>query len=424
MIVYDPQIRISPGMQTSIISYIFLRVLFTKVFIPERPYSQQVLFTTGFIPNRFYSLFTIYTVSYMIGFMKTFKAEKKSNGKKLVHVICAEFPDAKPSVILKALQNKDIRVNGQKTKTDDFVFIGDEISVYVSDDLLFNKSDSVKEKADGSPQTQTSSADAKSQTSSRSSTGKSTSSNDSRPPYTVVYQDENILVINKSPHIAVHPGESTVGPTLIELIRKDTNNSEITLCHRIDMNTGGLILLARNKKALAGVIAALKEDKIRKRYRLLVRGIPDVGEPVVCYDGIKMKEIKSFLEKPPGKADVYIHDEAKEGDLDITTRYRILEIFKGVGPQGEDVTELEAELVTGRTHQIRAHFAHIGHPLLGDGKYGRNAYNRHFKGKSGKLTHQQLFSTSLHFVDIQKPVMLSYLSNRIFKIKPDYDIEL
>lgn len=390
----------------------------------------------------------------MIGFMKTFKVEKKSNGKKLVHVICAEFPDAKPSVVLRALQNKDIRVNGQKTKTDDLVFIGDEIAVYISDELLLNNNSSIKETADGKPQTtdsQTGTAGLQSQanssghmsqsqtqtddklsqsasnratSTSSSATRRSASSHDSRPPYTVVYQDENILVINKSPHIAVHPGESTVGPTLIELIRRDTNNSEITLCHRIDMNTGGLILLARNKKALAGVIAALKEDKIRKRYRLLVRGIPDVGDPIVCYDGIKMKEIKSFLEKPPGKADVYIHDEAKEGDLEIITRYRILEIFKGVGPQGEDVTELEAELVTGRTHQIRAHFAHIGHPLLGDGKYGRNAYNKHFKGKNGKLTHQQLFSTSLHFVDIQKPVMLSYLSNRIFKIKPDYDIEL
>lgn len=360
----------------------------------------------------------------MIGFMKTFIIEKKSNGKKLVHAICAEFPDAKPSIILKALQNKDIRVNGQKIKTDDPVFIGDEISVYISDELLLNKSVSAKEPTDGKSIAEASTGDSKSQVTSRNVSGKNSSYTDSRPPYSVVYQDENILVINKSPHIAVHPGESTVGPTLIELIRRDTNNNEITLCHRIDMNTGGLILLARNKKALAGVIAALKEDKIRKRYRLLVRGIPDVGDPVVCYDGIKMKEIKSFLEKPPGKADVYIHDEAKEGDLEIITRYRILEIFKGVGPAGEDVTELEAELVTGRTHQIRAHFAHIGHPLLGDGKYGRNAYNRHFQGKSGKLTHQQLFSTSLHFVDIQKPVMLSYLSNRIFKIKPDYDIEL
>jgi len=328
--------------------------------------------------------------------MKTFITNEKTLGKHLVRAICTEFPKVGVSHVQKALKNKDIRVNGKRVKVDDIVCQGDEISVYLADEILegTDAASVAKEKADLP----------------------------SSPMYTIPYQDENILVVNKRPGIAVHPGENTEGVSLIEQIRQDLGNNEITLCHRIDMNTGGLLLLARNKNALAGVIRAMEEKQISKRYRCLLRGIPDQGDPVVCEDGTKMKELTAFLEKPDGKGDVYIHDEAKEGDLPIITRYHILSIYKGVGPDGEDVSELEVELVTGRTHQIRAHFAHIGHPLLGDGKYGRNTYNRFFEPKKGKLKYQQLYATSLHFGLLPKGGLLSYLSNRTFSITPGYDI--
>lgn len=328
--------------------------------------------------------------------MKTFKVNEKTQGKRLVRAICTEFPKVNVSYVQKALKNKDIRIDGKRVKSDEIVCQGEEISVFISDEILdgLDAGSKTKEKADRK----------------------------SAPMYSIVYQDENIIVINKRPGIAVHPGENTDGISLIELIRQDLGNNEITLCHRIDMNTGGLLLLARNKHALAGVIHAMDEKLISKRYRCLVRGIPDQGESIVCEDGIKMKEMTSYLEKPTGKGDVYIHDEPKDGDLNIITRYRVLNMYKGVGPDAEDVSELEVELVTGRTHQIRAHFAHIGHPLLGDGKYGRNAYNRFFEARKGKLKYQQLYATNLHFGVLPKGELLAYLSNKTFTITPHYDI--
>lgn len=330
--------------------------------------------------------------------MKTFIINEKTQGKRLVRAICTEFPKVSVLHVQKALKNKDVRINGKRTKLDEIVCNGDEIAVYLSDEILDGTSD-------------------------QGNTQKKPEQK-SVPYYNIVYQDENILVVNKRPGIAVHPGENTEGLSLIELVRRDLGNDEITLCHRIDMNTGGLLLLARNKTALAGAIRALENKLVSKRYRCLVRGIPDAGDPILCDDGTPMKEITSHLEKSSGKGDVYIHDEPKEGDLDIVTRYRILHIFKGAGPDEEDVSELEVELVTGRTHQIRAHFAHLGHPLLGDGKYGRNAYNRFFEAKKGKLKYQQLYATTLQFKLIPKGDILAYLSNRAFRINPAYDVIL
>ena len=220
--------------------------------------------------------------------MKTFKVSEKTQGKRLVRAVCTEFPKVPASQVQKALKNKDLRINGKRAKADEIVCQGDEISVYLPDEILegTDAAHIAKEKAD----------------------------HPSASMYSIPYQDENILVINKRPGIAVHSGENTEGVSLIEQIRADLGNSEITLCHRIDMNTGGLLLLARNKKALAGVIRAMEDKQISKRYRCLVRGIPDQGDPVVCEDGTKMKELAAFLEKPSGKGDVYIHDEAKEGD--------------------------------------------------------------------------------------------------------------
>lgn len=328
--------------------------------------------------------------------MKTFIVNEKTQGKHVVRAICTEFPKVAVPLVQKALKNKDIRVNGKRVRSDDMLCQGDEVAVYLTDEILEGTSAQAK--------------------------AKETAVVDTVPMYSVVYQDENILIVNKRPGIPVHPGRNTEGTSLIEQVRKDAGNEEITLCHRIDMNTGGLLILARNKNALESVIHAMNEKLIGKRYRCLVRGIPDQGEDMVCDDGVKMKELTAFLEKPAGKGDVYIHDEAKEGDLSIITRYHILSIYKGVGPEQEDVCELEVELVTGRTHQIRAHFAHIGHPLLGDGKYGRNAYNRFFEGRKGKLKYQQLYSTSLHFGAIPRGDLLTYLSNRTFSITPRYDI--
>ena len=140
--------------------------------------------------------------------------------------------------------------------------------------------------------------------------------------------------------------------------------------------------------------------------------------------GTIYKEVKGYLEKTKsGK--VYIHDDKQPGDLDIATKYKILKTFKGVGPDGESVSDLELELVTGRTHQIRAQFAHLGHPVIGDGNYGRNKVNLHFETKDGrKVRYQQLFSCQIIFGRIPKNNMHVDVSGKTFKILPDYNIKL
>jgi 23S rRNA pseudouridine955/2504/2580 synthase len=190
------------------------------------------------------------------------------------------------------------------------------------------------------------------------------------------------------------------------------------------MNTGGLLLLAKNKESLEQAIRLFHEDRITKRYRCLVRGVPEMGTPCVCADDALMKELSAWLEKPP-RGNVFIHDEAGPDDLPITTRYRVLRVYKKAGPDGENVSELEVELVTGRTHQIRAHLAHLGHPILGDGNYGRNSYNRSFKTVNGGfLKRQQLFASSLIFSKIPRDNLHNGLSGRTFSIEPMYDTVL
>lgn len=323
--------------------------------------------------------------------MQSFTADSGADGKSLVRVILSQYPKLTSGQVYQALRRKDVRVNGQRRNADGPVASGDEIAVYLSDEVLAGEA------------------------------GRGTIRS-APPAYTIVYQDPLILIVNKRPGITVHlaAGPKEQGTVLIDQIRADLQEPDIELCHRLDRQTGGLMVLARKPAALQAVRDLMQSDLLVKRYRCLVRGIPDQGTPVVCHDQTAMLELSGWLEKDSGRSDVYIHDQKESGDLPIITRYRVLRTFPEAGPDGEAVSELEVELVTGRTHQIRAHFAHIGHPLLGDGKYGRNSYNRFFRSASGALNRQQLYSTQLMFSP-QSKGPLTYLAGRTFTIEPTYD---
>lgn len=316
--------------------------------------------------------------------MKSFIVDNSLNGEHVVKACTVNFPSLAKADLYKALKHKDIRIDGKKVSADVKVLAGQEVQVWLPDSLFGG----VKAKRDYSGD------------------------------YSVVAQTDGMLIVNKRQGLPVHSGKTT-GDNLIDIVRQSAGNKNAELVHRIDMNTGGILMIAKNKEYLEDAVKLFKEEKVTKRYRCLVVGkIPaDLGEAVVASDEALMSEVSAYLEKTRS-GEVYIHDKKQEGDLPITTRYRVLGYHDGF-------SEIECELVTGRTHQIRAQFAHLGYPILGDGNYGRNQVNLCFTAKDGgRIKHQQLWSTSLLFGRISEDNKHRELSGRKFSIEPRYEVEL
>lgn len=319
--------------------------------------------------------------------MRSFIVNGSQSGEHVVKACTMEFNSLKSSDLYRALKHKDIRIDGKKVSADITVYEGQEIQVWLPDSLFDVKVEKPREKS-------------------------------LMDDYRVVAQTDDLLILNKRQGLPVHSGKTTED-NLIDIVRRQSKFKDAELVHRIDMNTGGLIMVAKNKAALEDAVALFRKDLVIKRYRCLVVGrIPsDLGEPVVCTDEALMSEVNAFLEKTKSGA-VYIHDERKDRDLPISTRYRVLGYHQGF-------SEIECELITGRTHQIRAQFAHLGYPILGDGNYGRNQINLGFRNKDGgKIRYQQLWSTSLIFGKIPMDNMHHELSGRRFSIEPSYEVEL
>ena len=167
-------------------------------------------------------------------------------------------------------------------------------------------------------------------------------------------------------------------------------------CHRLDRNTSGLILFAKNEPSLNILLDKFKHHEIEKHYLALVYGIPKK----------KSDKLVSYLFKDSSKSLVYISDIPKKGYQKIITSYSLIDSFNN------NTSILDVEIETGRTHQIRAHLAHIGLPIIGDGKYGINEINKKFKSKT-----QKLVSYKIKFVFNSDSKNLNYLNGREFEIK-------
>ncbi len=282
--------------------------------------------------------------------------DEKGNNKKIVSYLQSKFNKLPQNAIFKALRNKDIKINGVRIKDNVTLELGDEIEIYIVDDIIYGKISKFEV-------------------------------NESN----IVYEDENIIIYNKPQNIEVQGVKDELG--LEKALKTTFNYSFLKACHRLDRNTSGLVIFAKNKESEEIMLQMIKERAVQKFYKALVYGIPKN----------KSMTLKAFLFKDSKNSKVIISDQKLKGYQEIITKYKLIESFK------DNTSILEIELVTGRTHQIRAHLAHIGFPIIGDGKYGSNKINKQFNKK-----YQELMSYKIIFEKAYGK--LSYLQGKIIKI--------
>jgi 23S rRNA pseudouridine955/2504/2580 synthase len=334
--------------------------------------------------------------------LKEIIVDNEKGNIKLTAFLKQNFKDMPVSAIHKAIRERDIKVNGKRVKGDYTVLPGDLLQIYIPDNILYGlpRSAPIPENYPYS-----------------NCNGNSNSNSSTNPGvplgngFSIVYEDSNIMIINKEQGIAVHPDRQQNTPTIIDSVKHylkqkgeytgSGSSFAPSLCHRLDRNTGGLIIIAKNSASLKIILDKFRTNEIKKYYQCLVKGKMEENN----------KTLRAFLEKDSNKSRVFIHNEYKPGTVEIITKYRVLSCKN-------DISKLEIELVTGRTHQIRAHLAYIGHPVLGDRKYGLNSCNRAMKVKKQALWAYKIvfsFKTGGH--------LLQYLSGKNFEIEPKWEVE-
>lgn len=287
--------------------------------------------------------------------MIKFNVEKGVTNKKIVTYLKNKFNNLSSGTIYKALRNKDIRINNIKISENIDINEDDEITLYIKDELIYG-------------------------TTSAFQITKSI----------IAYEDENIFVINKPQGVLVVSENEELG---LDKAVADYICTYTAPCHRLDRNTKGLVIFAKNKDAEKLILEAIKNRKIRKFYKTLV-----LGKPIQ-----KTATLTDYLFKDSKKSNVIVSNIKKKGYSEIITKYKVLKEYSN------NTSLLEVELITGKTHQIRAHLAFIGHPIIGDGKYGINEINKKLGYK-----YQELESYKLIFDGLDGE--LSYLNGKVIEI--------
>ncbi len=303
--------------------------------------------------------------------------KKNDAGQRLDKFLVKAVKGLPMSLMYKYIRTKKIKVNRKRCEQKYILQEGDEIQLFIRDEFFDSP-----EKDDGAL--------------SRIA-----------PKLDIVYEDENIILCNKRPGVLVHEDDSAKDNTLIMHIKAylyqkgeydpDSEQSFApALCNRIDRNTGGIVIAAKNAEALRIMNEKIKNDEIRKFYLCAVHGkMPKRADTLTGY-----------LKKNSATNLVDISDKPRGGYKNIITKYKVL-------AESRDSSLVEVELVTGRTHQIRAHMSHIGHPLLGDGKYGVNRDD-----KADGYKYQALYSYRLIFNFKNNEGALGYLTGKQIALDP------
>ena len=307
--------------------------------------------------------------------MKELTVGKNDAGQRLDRFVAKAVPLLPASLLQKYIRLKRIKVDGKGAKRDTRLLEGNVLQLYINDEFFD------KPRAENAYLTV------------------------SVPKIHIVYEDENILLADKRPGQAVHPHDGAeYGKTLIDHIQaylyakgewrpREEKSFAPALCNRIDRNTGGIVIAAKNAEALRILNQKIKDRELDKRYLCIVEGKlkPEAGE------------LKGYLFKDAAKNRVYVTRESQPGAKTCVTKYRTLAARQGL-------SLVECELVTGRTHQIRAQMAAAGHPLLGDGKYGK-------LDKASGRKYQALYSYKLTFTFETDAGCLSYLNGKTFQVE-------
>lgn len=302
--------------------------------------------------------------------MKEITIGTNEGGQRIDKFLTKRFKTMPQALVYKYLRTKKIKLNGKKAAPSDFVEVGDVLSMYISEEFF---SEEVEDKA----------------------------YTHITPKLNIIYEDNNVLLVDKPVGILCHSDEKEGYNTLINhikayLLKKgEFNVAEAfapALCNRIDRNTCGIVIAAKTANALRDMNRRIKERSVTKKYLAVIHGVPTEKNGTLC----------DYIRKDSNANRVYLSKSKKSAEeKSAVTKYKLIET-------AGDISLVEVELITGRTHQIRAQFAAIGHPLLGDGKYAINKQDRRMG-----YTHQSLCAYKLSFESTEED-SLSYLDGKIF----------
>ena len=309
--------------------------------------------------------------------MKELSIRQNDAGQRLDRFVGKAVPLLPESLLQKYIRLKRIKVNGKGAKRDYHLALGDTVQLYINDEFF------------EPPREENSYLKV------------------STPHLDIVYEDENILLADKKPGVLCHSAGKWDYNTLIANIQayayqkgewrpREENAFAPALCNRIDRNTGGIVIAAKNAEALRILNEKIRDREIDKRYLCVVHGRPKPPEG----------RLTGYIFKDAKRNQVYVRTKPEPGAKTAVTDYKLLRSAGGL-------SLVECTLHTGRTHQIRAQMAAAGWPLLGDGKYGSERKNRSFDETGG----QALYSYYLRFDFPTDAGILNYLRGREFRVE-------